>query len=148
MATAAQLRKAIIDCAHRAYASYPHDTDARLHSFIAKLSGSMEGLDEPDLDKALWALLETAPTSADARRAYQGDTQLLQCRSAVAVLADEIDRSSTGDPLDEVVPEQARLVSRERDGKPADAEVPQPQADSTAGERGEGDVGIDLNTDG
>lgn len=61
MATAAQLRAAILDCAAKAIAAEPTNTEARLHSFIARLSPTMEHLGEPELDAALWALFETAP---------------------------------------------------------------------------------------
>ena len=53
------LRKAILDCAHQATAAEPADTDRRLHSFIAKLSGTMEGLGERQLDAVLWNLMKT-----------------------------------------------------------------------------------------
>lgn len=56
------LRKAILDCAHQATAAEPVDTDRRLHSFIAKLSGTMEGLGERELDAVLWNLMKTEPT--------------------------------------------------------------------------------------
>jgi hypothetical protein len=64
-ATVASLRKAILDCAHQATTTEPVDTDARLHCFIAKLSGTMEGLGERELDAALWNLMTThrQPTS-------------------------------------------------------------------------------------
>ena len=62
----ASLRKAIIDCAHQATAAEPLDTDRRLHSFIAKLSGTMEGLGERELDAVLWNLMETKPAPAKA----------------------------------------------------------------------------------
>lgn len=57
----ASMRKAILDCAHQATAAEPVDTDRRLHSFIAKLSGTMEHLGERELDAALWNLMETKP---------------------------------------------------------------------------------------
>jgi len=53
------LRKAILDCAHQATIAEPGDSDRRLHSFIAKLSGTMEGLGERELDAVLWNLMET-----------------------------------------------------------------------------------------
>lgn len=65
MATAAALRKAILQDALAATRSYPENVEARLHSFIARLSGSMEGLGERDLDTALWKLFET-PTAPGA----------------------------------------------------------------------------------
>ena len=55
--TVTALRKAILDCAHQATTAEPTDTDARLHCFIAKLSGTMEGLGERELDAALWNLM-------------------------------------------------------------------------------------------
>jgi hypothetical protein len=55
------LRKAILDCALQATRAEPHDSDRRLHSFIAKLSGTMEGLGERELDAVLWNLMSTAP---------------------------------------------------------------------------------------
>jgi len=58
-ATITALRKAILDCAHQATVTEPTDTDARLHCFIAKLSGTMEGLGERELDAALWNLMTT-----------------------------------------------------------------------------------------
>jgi len=58
-ACATALRKAILDCALQATAAEPIDSDARLHSFIAKLSGTMEGLGERELDAALWNLMTT-----------------------------------------------------------------------------------------
>ena len=57
--TVTSLRKAILDCAHEATTTEPTDTDARLHCFIAKLSGTMEGLGERELDAALWNLMTT-----------------------------------------------------------------------------------------
>jgi hypothetical protein len=57
--TAAILRKFILECAREATTAEPTDTDARLHSFVAKLSGSMEGLGERELDAALWNLMTT-----------------------------------------------------------------------------------------
>jgi hypothetical protein len=53
------LRKAILECAHQATVAEPLDTDRRLHCFIAKLSGTMEGLGERELDAALWNLMTT-----------------------------------------------------------------------------------------
>lgn len=55
----AQIRHAILRCADEAACAEPTDTDARLHSFMAKLSGSMESLGQRDLDTALWDLLST-----------------------------------------------------------------------------------------
>jgi len=65
-ATITSLRKAIIDCAAQATAAEPVDTDRRLHSFIAKLSGTMEGLGERELDAVLWNLMTTKPAPAKA----------------------------------------------------------------------------------
>ena len=65
-ATVTSLRKAILDCARQATAAEPADTDRRLHSFIAKLSGTMEGLGERELDAVLWNLMETKPAPAKA----------------------------------------------------------------------------------
>lgn len=65
MATAANLRKVILKDAEAATRSHPANVEARLHSFIARLSGSMEGLGERDLDTALWKLFET-PTASSA----------------------------------------------------------------------------------
>lgn len=56
--TASQLREAILRCATEAQAEEKTDTEARLHSFIAKLSGSMECLGEDELDHALWDLMK------------------------------------------------------------------------------------------
>ena len=63
-ATITSLRKAVLDCAAQATAAEPVDTDRRLHSFIAKLSGTMEGLGERELDAVLWNLMETKQVSA------------------------------------------------------------------------------------
>jgi hypothetical protein len=62
--TAAILRQFILECAREATTAEPTDTDARLHCFIAKLSGSMEGLGERELDAVLWNLMETKPASS------------------------------------------------------------------------------------
>lgn len=58
MATAIVLRKAILECAQGATQAEPADVDARLHSFIARLSARMEYLGEADLDTTLWKLFE------------------------------------------------------------------------------------------
>lgn len=58
------LRKAILECARQATVAEPVDTDRRLHSFIAKMSGTMEGLGERALDTALWNLMSTNATPA------------------------------------------------------------------------------------
>lgn len=59
MATAIAIRKAILECAERATQAEPANVEARLHSFIARLSGRMVSLDEGDLECALWKLFET-----------------------------------------------------------------------------------------
>jgi len=56
--TAQALRLAILQCAAQAMTEEKSDTEARLHCFIAKLSGSMECLGEVDLDHALWDLMK------------------------------------------------------------------------------------------
>jgi len=61
------LRKAILDCAHQATVAEPQDSDRRLHSFIAKLSGTMEGLGERELDAVLWNLMATQPATRQVR---------------------------------------------------------------------------------
>lgn len=58
-ATVPLLRDAILECARQANVAEPSNTDARLHSFVAKLSGRMEGLGELGLDRALWDLMKT-----------------------------------------------------------------------------------------
>jgi hypothetical protein len=58
MTTADQLRRALKSSAERAMTAEPVDLDKRARCFIASLSGSMEHLQEVDLDKTLWALLE------------------------------------------------------------------------------------------
>lgn len=57
-ATAQTLRLAILRCAAQAMTEEQQDTEARLHCFVAKLSGSMECLGEVDLDHALWDLMK------------------------------------------------------------------------------------------
>jgi len=61
MTTVAKLRETILRCAREAKKAEPNNVEYRLHSFIAKLSGSLEGMGELDLDAALWQLLETKP---------------------------------------------------------------------------------------
>lgn len=61
MMTAATLRSTIIRCAAEATQAEPRSVEFRLHSFIAKLSGSFEGKGEVELDAAVWALLESKP---------------------------------------------------------------------------------------
>jgi hypothetical protein len=56
MTTARQLRQALLSCAADATKAEPANVEYRLHSFVAKLSGSMASMGEPELDKALWAL--------------------------------------------------------------------------------------------
>lgn len=65
MATAIAIRKAILECAERATQAEPGNVEARLHSFIARLSGKMEHMGERDLDATLWKLFET-PTAPGA----------------------------------------------------------------------------------
>lgn len=65
-ATVSALRKAILNCAAQATVAEPLDTDRRLHSFIAKLSGTMEGLGERELDAVLWNLMTTKPAPPKA----------------------------------------------------------------------------------
>jgi len=77
--TVATLRKAILDCALQATRAEPHDSDRRLHSFIAKLSGTMEGLGERELDAVLWNLMETKVTPS-----HQPDAAALFDRKATA----------------------------------------------------------------
>jgi len=75
--TANSLRKAILDCALQASRAEPHDSDRRLHSFIAKLSGTMEGLGERELDTVLWNLMATTQTpSAPVAAPSLSDVQL------------------------------------------------------------------------
>lgn len=63
MATAAQLRKAILACVAAARAECPDEVDTRLHVFVAKLceslGGTRNGLGELELDQALWSLLDS-----------------------------------------------------------------------------------------
>lgn len=54
-----KLRVAILRCAAQAQTDEPNDTEARLHSFVAKLSGNMESMGEIELDRALWDLFGT-----------------------------------------------------------------------------------------
>jgi len=63
-ATITSLRRAVLDCAAQATAAEPIDTDRRLHSFIAKLSGTMEGLGERELDAVLWNLMSSPPAAS------------------------------------------------------------------------------------
>ena len=55
----ASLRQAIIDCAAQATAAEPVDTERRLLSFMARMSATMEGLGERELDAVLWDLTKT-----------------------------------------------------------------------------------------
>ncbi|WP_312548150.1 hypothetical protein [Massilia sp.] len=64
-ATVTSLRRAILDCALQATRAEPDDSDRRLHSFIAKLSGTMEGLGERELDVVLWNLMATEPAPSE-----------------------------------------------------------------------------------
>lgn len=63
MATAIDIRAAIDECAQAATKAEPLNTDARLQSFIARLSGAMIGLNEQGLHDTLWKLFETATPS-------------------------------------------------------------------------------------
>jgi hypothetical protein len=56
--SAERLREAILRCATEAQAEEKSDTDARLHCFVAKLSGCMETMGEVDMDHALWDLMK------------------------------------------------------------------------------------------
>lgn len=66
MSTAANLREAIKGCAATATAEHPFDTDGRLNSFVARLSGMMERLGEHELDAVLYSLCETVMPPASA----------------------------------------------------------------------------------
>jgi hypothetical protein len=61
---AATLRVAILESAAGATAAEPTNTEMRMYSFLARLSGKMEALGEPDLDAVLWRLTETKPAHA------------------------------------------------------------------------------------
>lgn len=63
MTTAAKLRDTILRCAREAIAAEPGSVEFRLHSFIAKMSGSMEVMGERELDESLWKLLEAKPAA-------------------------------------------------------------------------------------
>jgi hypothetical protein len=65
------LRLAILDCAAQAQTEEAHDTEARLHCFMAKLSGRMECMGEVDLDHALWDLMKLR---AEPQRPYEVDS--------------------------------------------------------------------------
>lgn len=65
MATVTAIRNAILECAQAATQAEPSNVEARLHSFIARLSGSMDFHGEHELDTALWKLFET-PTAPGA----------------------------------------------------------------------------------
>lgn len=67
---------------------------------------------------------------------------LLQDLPATVVIADEIDRSSTGNPFDQVVPEGTGFLNGELNRQPTVTGVPDPYADSSVGKRGEGGIGI------
>ena len=64
------LRESILRCAAEAQVDEKHDTDARLHCFIAKLSGCMESMGETELDHVLWDLMKTEPDKAKGGSAY------------------------------------------------------------------------------
>lgn len=53
-----RLREAVLRCATEAQSEEKTDTDARLHCFVAKLSGCMETLGESEMDHALWDLMK------------------------------------------------------------------------------------------
>jgi hypothetical protein len=61
MATAKQIRDAIVRVAARAHAEHPTDIDARARCFVARLSGSMDCFGEATVDSALWGLLSNDP---------------------------------------------------------------------------------------
>ncbi|MDK6078947.1 hypothetical protein [Massilia varians] len=63
MTTAAKLRDTILRCAREAIQAEPSSVEFRLHSFIAKMSGSMEVMGERELDESLWKLLEAKPAA-------------------------------------------------------------------------------------
>lgn len=71
VATANKLREAILRCAAEAQRQETKDTEARLHCFIAKLSGDMECLGEAELDHALWDLMKLR---TEPQRTYEVDT--------------------------------------------------------------------------
>lgn len=52
------LREAVLRCATEAQAEEKTNTDARLHCFVAKLSGCMETMGEVEMDHALWDLMK------------------------------------------------------------------------------------------
>ncbi|SFD83990.1 hypothetical protein [Massilia yuzhufengensis] len=69
MTTVAKMRSTILRCATEAAKEEPRSVEYRLHSFIAKLSGSMESMGESELDKALWNLFaapQPQPSAAGA----------------------------------------------------------------------------------
>jgi len=69
MTTVAKLRDTILRCAREATEAEPTSVEYRLHSFIAKMSGSFDTIGETELDTAVWALLELKPSvRAEATR--------------------------------------------------------------------------------
>jgi len=58
LTTTVKLRDTILRCAREATEAEPNSVEFRLHSFIAKMSGSMEAMGERELDEALWGLLQ------------------------------------------------------------------------------------------
>lgn len=62
-----QFRSAIIRCAANAAKEEPTDPDRRARIFIARLSGSMDLLDEPELDRILCALINMTPAAVAAQ---------------------------------------------------------------------------------
>lgn len=81
--TAKALREAILRCAAEAQKEEQKDTDARLHSFVAKLSGSMECLGEVDLDHAPWDLMKMR--AEPCRRSDRASDALPEQKGAVAL---------------------------------------------------------------
>lgn len=56
MTTAAELRSAIKTYARRATET-EQEPNNRVRCFVARLSGSMAGIGDPELEQTLWALL-------------------------------------------------------------------------------------------
>jgi len=76
MTTATKLRNTLLRCAREATAAEPNSVEYRLHAFIAKLSGSMEGMGELELDAALWQMLQTPPALASTTTQPSADDQV------------------------------------------------------------------------
>lgn len=68
MSTVPRLRSAIRVAADCAMADEPRDVDARARSFIARLSGAMQHLEETELDRILMAVLAQPATPPAAAR--------------------------------------------------------------------------------